>query len=675
MVTNWPAGQRVVFGGDYNPEQWPRATWEEDVALMREAGVNFVSIGMWAWSLLEPSEGDYNFEDYDHLINLLHDNGIAVDLGTPSASPPSWFYHKYPGARVVHRDGTVVTNGSRGAAAPTSPQYREAAAKIAGKLAERYADHPGVVMWHIHNEYGAPVSHDYSDNARRAWPLWLQERYGTLDELNRAWGTAFWGQTYFDWDHVGLPAISASVTNPAQRLDFARFSDAQLRECYLAEYRAIREFSDKPITTNFMANECPATDVFAWAKEIDIISNDHYLTAEDERNFVGLSLAADLTRGAAGGAPWMLMEHSTSGVNWQPRNVAKLPGELARNSLAHVARGSDSVLYFQWRASRFGAEKFHSAMLPHGGKRTKVWQEVVELGNRLTKFDDVQGSRVHSEVAILWDTESHWAQDLEWRPTIDHDHKERTRAFYERTWRDGITTDFVHPSADLSSYKLVLVPALYLLSDADAENLRQYVAGGGTLVVSYFSAIVDENDTVHANGYLGALADVLGLQVEEFHPLRANNTVQVSGLAGTLSADVWVDDLMINSAQVQANYVDGPLPGAPALTRNSFGEGQAWYVGTRFGIEELAAVLAGAYRDAGVVVVEKPEDLELVVRRGDREDFLFAINHTTQTASVALEQLGAMFGGTPPAGTLEVPAGEVTVLRVDRNSPRGWSTL
>ena len=186
MVTNWPAGQRVVFGGDYNPEQWPRTTWEEDVALMREAGVNFVSIGMWAWSLLEPSEGNYNFEDYDHLINLLHDNGIAVDLGTPSASPPSWFYHKYPGARVVHRDGTVVTNGSRGAAAPTSPQYREAAAKIAGKLAERYADHPGVVMWHIHNEYGAPVSHDYSYNARRAWPLWLQERYGTLDELFEA---------------------------------------------------------------------------------------------------------------------------------------------------------------------------------------------------------------------------------------------------------------------------------------------------------------------------------------------------------------------------------------------------------------------------------------------------------------------------------------------------------
>src|SRR5690606_9410836 len=235
---------------------------------------------------------------------------------------------------------------------------------------------------------------------------------------------------YGEWEHVGLPGPTASMPNSAQVLDFRRFCDHQLRACYIAERDAIRAHAGQPITTNFMAGTCTSTDLWAWAREVDVVSNDHYLTAADTEPEIGLALAADLTRSVAGGAPWLLMEHSTSAVNWQPRNVAKRPGQMRRNSLAHVARGSDAVLFFQWRASRVGAEKFHSAMLPHGGTGTRVWREVVELGGEVAALGDIEGSRVRADAAILWDTESFWAQDLPWRPSVDLDPYERVRTYY-----------------------------------------------------------------------------------------------------------------------------------------------------------------------------------------------------------------------------------------------------
>src|SRR6478736_3161003 len=313
---SWPLGlEGIAYGGDYNPEQWPREVWEQDIALMHEAGVNLVSIGIFSWALLEPREGEFDFGWLDELIELLHAAGIRVDLGTPTASPPAWFFATYPSARVVTREGTPLGFGSRGMAGPSSPEYRAASVRIATELAKRYGSHPAVALWHVHNEYGAPVSEDYSPSSAAAFGTWLQDRYGTLDALNAAWGTTFWGQRYGEWAHVDVPALAASAVNPAQRLDFARFTDHALRECFIAERDAIRAHSDVPITTNFMAGACPSTDLWAWGREVDVVSNDHYLTAADEHPEIGLALAADLTRSVAGGRPWMLMEHSTSAVN------------------------------------------------------------------------------------------------------------------------------------------------------------------------------------------------------------------------------------------------------------------------------------------------------------------------------------------------------------------------
>ncbi|MDR2723011.1 MAG: beta-galactosidase, partial [Cellulomonadaceae bacterium] len=664
---------------DYNPEQWPRETWDEDIRLMREAGVNLVSIGIFSWVMLEPREGEYDFAWLDELIDLLHANGIRVDLGTPTASPPAWFFHKYPEARVVTKTGTIMGFGSRGMAAPSSPEYRRAAVNIATQLAERYGDHPALALWHVHNEYGAPVGEDFSIHAQRAWTAWLKQRYSTLDALNAAWGTRFWGQVYGQWEEVGVPAASPSVINPAQRLDYARFTDAMLRECFTAERDAIREHSSLPVTTNFMAVACPATDLFAWGKAVDIVSNDHYLWAADPRNYVTLALAADLTRSVAGGKPWMLLEHSTSGVNWQPRNVAKRPGEELRNAMSHLGRGADAIMFFQWRASRSGAEKFHSAMLPHGGTNTRIWREVVDLGARLNKLAPVRGSRTVADVALLWDQESFWAQDLEWRPSEDVQHGERMQTFYDRIWRDGLTVDLAHPSQDLSGYKLVVAPASYLLTAASAENLTRYVEGGGTLLVSFFSGIVDQDDRVHEGGFMAPLRRALGVGVEEFLPLRENETLAVIGLdaanpAAHTTGTVWADALIVDGADVIATYVDGPAPEAPAITRNSLGSGHGWYLSTLLDVDGLAPLMQRVYADAGLTPANLPGDVEVLRRAADNGDsYLVAINHTADPVTVPTADGDAsasvvtdLDNGQTVGSTVEVPAGGVRVLHITR---------
>ncbi|WP_420113608.1 beta-galactosidase [Pseudactinotalea sp.] len=662
-MSSWPHPRmrgRVAYGGDYNPEQWTPDVWREDIELMRSAGVTMVTIGLWNWAEVEPREGVYDFSRLDEVVGLLHEAGIAIDLGTPTASPPSWFFATYPHARVVTRDGVPLGFGSRGMASPSSPDYRRAAIGIADALARRYGDHPAVVLWHVHNEYGAPVGEDYSEHAVREFRRWLQERYGSLEALNHAWGTAFWGQRYDDWEHLGLPGPTPSAPNPGQQLDFRRFTDHQLRACYLAERDAIRAHAAQPITTNFMAANCPTTDLWAWAREVDVVSNDHYLTAAEVEPEVGLALAADLTRSVAGGAPWLLMEHSTSGVNWQPRNVAKRPGEMRRNSLAHVARGSDAVLFFQWRASRVGAEKFHSAMLPHGGTDTRGWREVVELGREVGALGQVAGSRVHADVAILWDTESFWAQDLPWRPSVDLDPHERIRTYHERLWRDGLTVDLAHPGADLSGYRLVLAPASYLLTRDHAANLTRYVETGGTLLVGCFSAVVNENDAVHEGGFLDPLAEVLGVRVHEHLPLREGESIEIDLAGQPVPGTIWQEDVALEGATAVGSYRDGYAPGGPAITRHRHGAGIGWYVSACPDVAGLATVLAGVYRDAGLTTAEHP-GVEIVTRVGAESSFMFVINHTDREVRVPIDG-NPLLGTAPVDGVLPVAPGDVAVV-------------
>ncbi|MGP2437869.1 beta-galactosidase [Streptomyces sp. JW3] len=662
---------RLAFGGDYNPEQWPESVWQEDVRLMREAGVSMVSVGIFSWALLEPAPGTYDFGWLDRVLDLLHENGIRVDLGTPTVVPPVWFFRAHPEALPVTADGRRYEFGSRGALCHSNADYRAAAANITTKLAERYGDHPALALWHVHNEYGVPVSACYCDSCAAHFRRWLATEYGTADAVNEAWGTAFWGQRYGGLDEINPPRLTPTVGNPAQALDYKRFADATIRENFRAERDILHRLSPGvPVTTNFMTalSQCDSIDYWAWGREVDLVTNDHYLITDGRRTHVNLAMAADLTRSVAGGAPWLLLEHSTSGVNWQPRNPAKSPGQMARNSLAHVARGSEGAMFFQWRQSRRGAEKFHSAMLPHGGTGTRVWREVVALGAALDDLSEIRGTRTVADVAVLWDWHSWWAQNLEWRPSEDHDARERADAFYEALYDRHLTVDFAHPEADLSAYPLVVVPALYLMTEAAGRNLTQYVESGGTLLVSYFSGIVDEHDAVHEGACPGVLRDVLGLTVEEFAPLLKGDTVEVTGPGGTgLAADVWTEFVVPRGAETVWTYADGPAAGHPAVTRHRLGAGTAWYVSTRLAADGLDAVLARATEDAHVPArPDLPRDVEVVRRTGESGSYLFAVNHTGTDVKVPLDTPGTeLLTGENAAGRFEVPAGAVRVVRLD----------
>ncbi|TDW77767.1 beta-galactosidase [Kribbella pratensis] len=630
---------RLWYGGDYNPEQWDPAVWKEDVDLMRQAGVNLVTVGVFSWSTLEPSPGQYNFTWLDQVLDQLYDDGVSVDLATPTASPPPWFSRLHPEALPVTADGVRLTHGSRDTYCVCAPAYREAARGIARTLAERYHDHPALAMWHVHNEYGTVC---YCSLAAARFREWLRERYGTLDRLNEAWTTAFWSQGYAEWTDVEPPRKTQYLVNPTQYLDFRRFWSDELLAAYLEQKTELRKVSALPITTNFVFGNWVPVNHARWAAEVDVVAIDHYpdqagIGAEEQTAF-----GADLARGWAGGRPWLLMEQAAGTLNTGPRMHAKEPGRMARHSLSHIARGSQGALFFQWRASRGGAEMYHSAMVPHAGPDSRMFREITQLGSELPHLAEVAESNVVADVAILWDVECWWAMQGTHLPSSSLDYLAAVRSAHRHFWRAGVTVDFAAPTDDLASYKLVVAPSLYLVSDDAAANLTAYVENGGDLVVGYFSGIVDPDLRVRLGGYPGAFTELLGVRVEEFHPLPDDGEVVLSsGGRGRL----WSEDVHAVSAEVVDRYAGGVLDGKPAITRRQIGAGMAWYVSTELDDATAARLF------------ELPASpVETVRRRSGDTTWTFLFNHGD--AEFAVRDAGELV-----AGELPVPAGGYAVVR------------
>ncbi|RYV49852.1 beta-galactosidase [Pengzhenrongella frigida] len=657
----------IAFGCDYNPEQWDSEVWQEDVLLMREAGVDLVAINIFGWSHLEPRPGEYDFTTLDTVMDLLHENGIRVNLGTGTSSPPPWLTTAHPEILPMAQDGTTRYPGGRQAWCPSSPVFRARALGFVEKVAERYGQHPAVAVWHVSNELGCHNALCYDEDTAAAFRRWLRARYGTIAALNTAWGTSFWSQVYGQWDEIGTPRLTLSSCNPSQVVDFHRFSSDELLDYYRREVEVLRRYSVAPVTTNFMVTaHIRNLDYWTWAPEVDVVANDHYLDHRLADPTTELSFAADLTRALAGGKAWLLMEQSTGAVNWQPHNLAKAPGQMTRNSLAHVARGAEAVCFFQWRASQQGSEKFHSALVPHAGTDSALWREVVDLGATLDRLDEVVGTRVVADVALMFSWESWWAGDGESRPTHAVRYLDQVHAAYAALHQLGITVDIVPPDADLSGYKLVVVPSLYMVTDRQAANLTGYVAAGGHALVTFFSGIVDEDDRVRLGGYPGAFRDLLGISVEEFSPLLPGQTVTLDSGA---TSSLWTERLRSTGAQVIARYTDGPLPGTPAITRAVHGDGAAWYLATALEAGALRDVMRTAAHGAGVVALGPESDgtVEVVRRASADRSYLFVINHAGQDISVAASGHELISGATVDS-TLCVPAGAVRVVREDTAS-------
>ncbi|MFD7812141.1 beta-galactosidase [Streptomyces sp. NPDC059785] len=658
---------RLLYGADYNPEQWPREVWEEDVRLMREAGVNLVSLAIFSWARIQPSADVWDFGWLDEIMDLLHAGGIGVDLATATASPPPWLTTAHPEILPVTANGETLWPGARQHWRPTSPVFREHALRLVRALATRYADHPALVAWHVNNELGCHNVYDYSDDAARAFRDWLRARYGTLDALNHAWGTAFWSQRYSDFEQILPPRLAASHPNPTQQLDFKRFSSDALKDHLRAEREILREITPEvPVTTNFMVmGGTKGMNYPDWAAEVDFVANDHYVVP-GPRDRDELSFSANLTSGIASGRPWFLMEHSTSAVNWQPVNVAKRPGELARDSLLHVAHGADAVCFFQWRQSAAGAEKYHSSMVPHAGADSDLFRAVTGLGATLGSLAPIAGSeREPARVGILYDWESWWASEQDSHPTSLLDYRREALDWYSALLDLGIRADLVTTRADLSRHQVLIAPVLHLVTAELAKELTRHTEQGGHLITTYFSGVVDENDHVWLGGYPGALRELLGIRVEEFGPLLAGDTVELDDAS---TGSLWTDRISVTDSgtEVLAHYRTGVYEGRPAVTRRAAGAGSAAYVSTRLGVDGLTALLPRLLAPAGVTS-ELPEEargrVETTVRSGPGGRFVFLVNRTDDTVPVPGLTGDVLLGTTGADGSPVLGPREVAVLR------------
>ena len=625
---HWPSlltesGRGIAFGGDYNPDQWPEDMWDDDIQLMKQAGVNTVALAIFSWDRIQPEKHRWEFGWLDCIIDKLGKAGIAVDLASATATAPLWLYEQHPEVLPYDKYGHPINAGSRQSWSPTSPVFKEYALTLCRKLAERYGTNPYVTAWHMGNEYGWNNRYDYCDNALHAFRAWCERKYGTIEALNAAWGTTFWGQEMNGFDEVLIPRFMGadSMVNPGQKLDFERFGNDMLLDFYRAERDAIAEICpDKPFTTNFMVStdQC-CMDYADWANEVDFVSNDHYFH-EGESHIDELFCSDALMDSLALGRPWYVMEHSTSAVQWKDLNIRKRKGETVRDSVAHVAMGADAINFFQWRASAFGAESFHSAMVPHAGEHTKLYRSVCELGAALKMLGDagVQGSElVRSDTAILFSAESEWATRSETLPSKKLNHWHDVRDWYRAYLDAGTRADIVPLKYDWSGYATVVLPTVLMLSAADTARLERFVRDGGTVVVGYASGLIDENFHTWLGGYPGAgdgmLRTMLGIRGEEFNILGAQAEGEPSEirLSNGMITRLWQNDIAVDGAdtEVLASYAgtqadEWDLDGTAAITRNPYGKGMAYFVGCDLNVADLAVFVgdhltAGQAREAG----------------------------------------------------------------------------
>ena len=625
----WPKlltenGRGIAFGGDYNPDQWSEETWDDDVCLMKKAGVNTVALAIFSWDRIQPQENRWDFGWLDRIIDKLGKAGIATDLASATATAPLWLYEKHPEVLPCDKFGHPVNAGSRQSWSPTSPVFKEYALTLCRKLAERYGANPYVTAWHMGNEYGWNNRNDYSDNALNAFRLWCERKYGTIGALNQAWGTTFWGQEMNSFDEVLIPRFMGadSMVNPGQKLDFERFGNDMLLDFYKAERDAIAEICpDKPFTTNFMVStdQC-FMDYADWANEVNFVSNDHYFHEGGEMHLDELACSDALMDSFALGKPWYVMEHSTSAVQWKPLNMRKRKGETVRDSLAHVAMGADAINFFQWRASAFGAESFHSAMVPHAGEDTKLFRQVCELGETLQTLADagVQGSELErSDTAILFSAESEWATRSETLPSMKLNHWHDVRDWYRAFLDAGTRADIMPLKYDWSDYKTVVLPTVLMLSAVDTRRLADFAAAGGRVVVGYATGLIDENFHTWLGGYPGAgnglLRDMLGIRGEEFNILGSGVEGEPEairlGAGGEVAPEdaaalngattrLWQNDVTVTGdrTQVLAMYAgeeadEWELDGMAAVTRNPYGAGEAYFVGCDLDVADLTKLI------------------------------------------------------------------------------------
>jgi beta-galactosidase len=656
----------LVYGADYNPDQWPQETWVEDARLMREAHVNLVSVGIFSWARLELAPERYELEWLARSLDLMHANGICVDLGTPTAAPPPWLVELHPEILPVTAEGARYRSGSRRHYCPHVPAYREAAARIVRVLGERFGDHPAVVMWHVDNEYGCHVGECFCEQSRAAFRSWLERRYGTVDAVNRAWGSGAWGQTYTSWNQIEPPRPMPTFPNPGHDVDWQRFCSDSWIECFLEQKAILREVTPNlPVTTNFMGFH-RAIDYWKLAAAEDLVSQDTYPETSDPDWQIEAAMVCDLTRSLGRGRPWLLMEQAVAYATWRERNSTKRPGVMRLASLQSVARGADGIMFFQWRTAPSGAEMHTTGLIAHSGTDNRQWREAVLLGAELERLAELRASRVRARTAILFDWANWWALETEGKLDSAVRLMPLVRAFYGALFRLGVTVDFAAPGADLSGYSLVVAPHLYMIDDDSAENVRRYVHGGGTLLMSFFSGLVDPNVRALPGPCPVPFSELLGLHIEEFAPFAGDMSNRLRTADGrSFECSVWADVVRVGDAAPMATFESDFYAGLPGVTRHGYGNGTAMYLATLPHEAGLKWLLAGACEAAGVAPHPGARaEIEIVERTDGVKSWRFVFNYSDAEVEVPLGEPGVdLTSGRSVAGSIRVPPVGVAIVR------------
>ncbi len=634
---------KIIHGGDYNPDQWidTPEIWDEDMRLMKLSNVNSATVGIFAWSLLEPEEGVYNFEWLDRIMDKLYENGISAILATPSGARPAWMSQKYPEVLRVEETGIRNEYGVRHNHCLTSPLYRRKVREINTLLAQRYKDHPALKMWHISNEYSGEC---HCELCQQSFRDWLKNYYhNNLDELNLSWWNGFWSHRITDWNQISSPKFRGENHVPALKLCWKRFVTDSHISFYENEITPLREITpDIPITTNFM-RMYDGIDYQKFADHVDVISWDNYPywdVGQNEYMMTETAFAHDAFRSMKNGQPFFMMESTPSIANWRPVNKIPKPGMQELSSIQAVAHGADSVQYFQWRKSRGGHEKFHGAVVDHcGHENTRVFREVSHLGENLTKLSAVTGEYCDGKVAIVYDWNNDWAIKF----FCGYNNNERNYLkeclkWYAPFLKNGIGVDVISEDADFSKYDLVIAPFLYSLKDGVEDKICEYVKNGGNFVTTYLCGIVDKDDLCFLGGFpAGKLKDVFGVWAEETDSIPEGRENSASFNGKNYSVINMCDIIHANGSEVLGKYESDFYKGEPAVTKNTFEKGNAYYVA--FGCD---TDFASDFCDMLIKDCKISKDTMIPATDGvivkKRGNFIFVMNFSEEEKTVSLDK-------------------------------------
>ncbi|MDE7342127.1 MAG: beta-galactosidase [Lachnospiraceae bacterium] len=639
--------KKILYGGDYNPEQWPEEIWEEDMRMLKLAHIDILTLNVFNWAMLQPDENTYDFSKMDKIMNMVRDNGFKVFMATSTGAHPAWMARKHPDILRTQANGVRRKYGRRHNACPNSPTYRKYAATLTERIAQRYAGYENIVAWHVSNEYGGIC---YCDNCERKFREWVKEKYKTIDAVNHAWNMNFWSHTLYDWDDIVVPSLITEefeaeglrTTFQGISLDYARFNSDSMLECYKMEKEILKKITPHiPVSTNFMGMYKPL-DYQKWSRELDFAGWDNYPEYHDEP--AEIAMRHDLMRGLKQGQPFALLEQTPSVNNWHAICKLKRPDVMRLWSYQAVAHGADTIMFFQMRRSLGACEKFHGAVIDHvGHENTRVFREIEALGSELKdKIKDLTvGSRMDSKIAILFDWDNWWASEFSAGPSRAINYPQEVKQYYKALYNLHHSVDMVSVEDDLSGYRLVIAPLLYMCKDGFDEKIREYVKNGGAFLTTYFSGYVDEHDLVVPGGYPGKLRDILGIWVEEIDALPEEESNSFDYKGKKHPAYLACDIMHLEGAKEICRYDADFYHGMPVVTKNQYGRGLAYYVGTRTDEAFYREFLGDICEELSIEpVIHAPEGIEAAMRKNEKGEYLFLLNHTKETLSVRMEKAG-----------------------------------